>query len=94
MHYAQVKLKLRSELANNDIELEGLSSSSNSLATEDSFYNASHEYVRRCYLNQQEYSQLKLEKLQKLHECELSENSSSGEELNTNRLENLHWCKC
>ena len=40
---------------------------------------------------QPEYSQVELEKLQKLHEWrELCENSSSDEELNSSRLENLH----
>ena len=81
-------------MANNDIEPESSSSSSHSPATEDSFSSPSDEYVSGYYLNEPEYSQVELEKLQKLHECELSENSSSDEELNSSRLENLHWCKC
>ena len=79
-------------MVNNDIELE--SSSSDSLATEDRFSSPSDESVCGCYLNEPEYSQVELEKLQKLHECELSENSSSDKELNSSRLEYLHWCKC
>ena len=77
-------------MANNDIELESSSSSSDSLVTEDSFSSPSDEYVSGCYLNKPEYSQVEIEKLQKLHKCELSENSSSNEELNSSGLENLH----
>ena len=84
-------LKIRSEMAKNDIELEISSSSSDALATEDSFSSPSDEYVSGCYLKEPEYSQVEIEKLQKLHECELSENSSSDEEGNSSRLEN--WCK-
>ena len=76
-------------MANNDIELESSSSSSDSVSTEDSFSSPSCEYVSGCYLNEPEYSQVELENLQKLHECEWSENSSD-EELNSSRLENLH----
>ena len=78
-------------MANNVIELESSSSSSHSVATEDSFSSSSDEYVSRCYLNETEYSLVELEKLQKLHECKLSEKSSSDEKLNSSRLENLHW---
>ena len=81
-------------MANNYIELESSSSSSHSPTTEDSFSSPSDEYVSGCYLNEPEYSQVELEELQKLHECELYGNSSSDEELNSSRLENLHWCKC
>ena len=42
-------------------------------------------------MNEPEYSQVELEKLQKLHKCELSENSSSDEELN---FSFFHWYKC
>ena len=75
-------------MANNDIELESSSSSSDSLVTEDSFSSPSDEYVSGCYLNKPEYSQVEIEKLQKLHK--LSKNSSSNKELNSSGLENLH----
>ena len=40
-----ITLKIRSEMANNDIELESSSSSSDFLASEDSFSSPSDEYV-------------------------------------------------
>ena len=43
-------------MANNDIELESSNSSSDSLATEDSFSSPSDGYVSGCYLNEPGYS--------------------------------------
>ena len=61
-------LKIRSEMANNDIELESSSSSSDFLATKIVF----------------------LVPVMNMLVGELCENSSSDEELNSSRLENLH----
>ena len=60
-----IMLKIRSEMANNNIELESSSYSSDFIASEDSFLVP----VMNMLVNQPpEYSQVELEKLQKLHE--------------------------
>ena len=49
-----------------------------------------------CYLNEPEYNQEELLKIQntRLHDDEHETSSEEEEDMNSSRLENLHWCTC
>ena len=75
-------------------EIENSSSSSShnsSFSEEESLSDCSESSTKGCYMNEPEYTKAELEKIE-YNEVELS--SSDNEDLNSSRLENLHWCTC
>ncbi|XP_057302765.1 P2X purinoceptor 7-like [Hydractinia symbiolongicarpus] len=70
--------------------MENSSSCSDSPISEVEYSSDSSETsVTGCYMNEPEYSKAELEKV-----TYKSSDSEEEDELNSSRLENLHWCTC
>ena len=66
-------------------------SSSESEAGLKSSSQSGNESVKGCYLNEPEYT---LEEVNNKLFIDESDESSSDNEVDSSRLENLHWCSC